>query len=84
VLARYLERGVAYHALRSRQSGSRRFVSVHIQVPGNWKVQKGHALLEEIERDLRQALPLISVFTHLEPIEDPASWQDIPLVREDD
>ncbi|HEX6385178.1 MAG TPA: cation diffusion facilitator family transporter, partial [Anaerolineae bacterium] len=83
VLERYQERGVTYHALRSRQSGPRRFVSVHIQVPGAWTVQRGHMLLEEIDHELRQALSPISVFTHLEPIEDPASWQDIPLVRED-
>lgn len=84
VLERYRARGVAYHALRSRQSGARRFVSVHIQVPGAWSVQRGHMLLEEIERELRQALAPISVFTHLEPIEDPASWRDISLAREDE
>ena len=84
VLEGYQARGVAYHALRSRQSGARRFVSVHIQVPGAWSVQRGHALLEEIERELRQALSPISVFTHLEPIEDPSSWRDISLLREDE
>lgn len=84
VLERYRKDGVAYHALRSRQSGARRFVSVHIQVPGAWSVQRGHMLLEAIERELRQALTPVSVFTHLEPIEDPASWQDISLVREDE
>jgi cation diffusion facilitator family transporter len=75
---------VQYHALRTRKSGSRRFITVHVQVPGAWSVQRGHELLEEIERDLRQTLPSVSVFTHLEPIEDPVSWQDIPLLREDD
>lgn len=75
---------VQYHALRTRKSGSRRFITVHIQVPGAWSVQRGHELLEEIERDLRQTLPEASVFTHLEPAEDPVSWQDIPLLREDD
>ncbi len=84
VLAKYQQKGIAYHALRSRQSGARAFVSMHIQVPGAWSVQEGHTLLESIERDLRQALPLVSVFTHLEPIEDPLSWQDIDLTRNDD
>ena len=81
VLDSYSDQGVAYHALRSRRSGARRFVSVHIQVPGAWTVQKGHTLLESIESDLRQELPALSVFTHLEPVEDPVSWQDIPLHR---
>ncbi len=74
--------GVYFHALRTRQSGPQRFVSVHIQVPGAWTVQEGHALLEEIEADIRTALQPVSIITHLEPVEDPASWQDIPLIRE--
>jgi cation diffusion facilitator family transporter len=85
ILSRYTrDNRIQYHALRSRQSGSRRFVSVHIQVPGDWSVQKGHTLMEAIERDLRQALMPISIFTHLEPLEDPVSWQDIELTREEE
>jgi cation diffusion facilitator family transporter len=81
ILAEYGQKGVYYHALRTRQSGPQRFVSLHVQVPGDWTVQQGHTLLEEMERDLRQAIPPISVFTHLEPLEDPVSWQDISLNR---
>jgi len=73
---------IEYHALRTRQSASQRFLSVHVQVPGEWTVQRGHALLEEMERDLRQALRPLSVITHLEPVEDPASWHDISLNRD--
>ncbi len=72
-----------YHALRTRQSGAQRFISVHVQVPGAWSVQRGHTLLEEIEADIREAFPRVSVFTHLEPVEDPVSWHDIPLNREE-
>ena len=73
-----------YHALRTRQSGAHRFISVHVQVPGAWSVQKGHTLLEAIERDLRQAVAPVSVFTHLEPVDDPVSWDDIALHREEE
>jgi cation diffusion facilitator family transporter len=73
--------GVQYHALRSRQSGSRKFISVHVLVPGDWTVHRGHELLEEIEHEVRTALPGISVFTHLESLEDPASWEDQSLDR---
>lgn len=73
--------GVQYHALRSRQSGSRKFISVHVLVPGDWTVHRGHELLEEIEQEVRAALPGISVFTHLESLEDPASWEDQSLDR---
>jgi cation diffusion facilitator family transporter len=83
VLDRYCQNGVSYHALRTRQSGQQRFVSFHIQVPGEWSVQRGHALLEEIERDIRAVLLPITVFTHLEPSEDPVSWHDMVLNRQD-
>lgn len=73
--------GVQYHALRSRQSGSRKFLSVHVLVPGDWTVHRGHELLEEIERDVRAAVPGVTVFTHLESLEDPSSWDDQTLDR---
>lgn len=82
VLDAYCSNEVQYHALRTRQSGAQRFVTVHVQVPGAWSVQRGHNLLEAIEKDLRQALSPVSVFTHLEPVDDPVSWDDIPLERE--
>lgn len=73
--------GIRYHALRTRESGARSFVSFHVQVPGDWTVQRGHDLLEELEGEIRQGLPYATVFTHIEPIEDPASWRDQALDR---
>lgn len=81
ILERYHDQGVAYHAVRTRQSGAQRFLSFHMQMPGAWSVQQGHTLAEEIEADIIRELAPISVFIHLEPLEDPASWQDIPLNR---
>lgn len=81
VLDRYRKEGVEYHALRTRESGRRRFVSVHLLVPGHWTVAQGHQLVEEVERDIRGALPHASVMTHLEPVEDPVSKEDITLDR---
>jgi cation diffusion facilitator family transporter len=81
VLDRHAADGAKFHALRSRQAGSRRFVSADVLVPGAWTVQRGHDLVERIEADIRQALPDTTVFTHLEPVEDPASWDDQTLDR---
>ncbi len=81
VLEQHLQTGVQYHALRTRQSGARRFISVHVLVPGIWTVQRGHQLLERIEADIRHALPTAAVFTHLESLNDPASWDDMALDR---
>jgi cation diffusion facilitator family transporter len=77
----YIQDGVQYHALRTRQSGARQFVSVHVLVPGIWTVQRGHRLLESIEADICHALPRVTVFTHLESLNDPASWDDTSLDR---
>jgi len=82
ILEKYTqEKGVEYHALRSRQSGSRQFVSFHVLVPGKWTVHRGHRLLESIEADIRHAMPSVTVFTHLESLNDPTSWDDTNLDR---
>ena len=76
--------GVRYHALRTRQAGIRRFIALHILVPGDWTVQRGHDLLEAIEEKIRAAVPNSTIDTHLEPIEDPVSWQDTKLERSEE
>jgi cation diffusion facilitator family transporter len=81
ILRAHQPEGVQYHAVRTRQAGSWRFISFHILVPGDWTVQRGHDLLEDIEEKVRRAIPNSTVFTHLEPIEDPLSWQDTNLRR---
>lgn len=78
----HLTGGVAYHALRTRLAGARRFVSFHVLVPGTWTVLAGHQLLERMEADIRKALPGTTVFTHLEALEDPTALKDIQLDRE--
>lgn len=81
ILDRYRGDGIAYHALRTRQSGARRFISMHVLVPGAWPVQRGHDLVERIETDICERFPHASVLTHLEPLEDPASYADVELDR---
>ncbi|GHO61796.1 transporter [Ktedonobacter sp. SOSP1-52] len=81
ILAAYQQQGLAFHAIRSRMAGRRRFVSFHVIVPGQWTVLKGHTMCEEIELAIREALPESTVFTHLEPKEDPVSFEDIELDR---
>ena len=83
VLHQYESQGIQYHALRTRQAGTRSFISLHVLVPGEWTVQHGHDLLEHLERDIRAAVPGAQLFTHLEPQGDPAAWEDIELDRED-
>jgi cation diffusion facilitator family transporter len=81
VLARYRTQGFEFHAVRTRQSGSRPFIAFHALVPAEWTVQRGHDLLEEIEGDIRKAVQRAHVFTHLEPLGDPKSDDDVLLSR---
>jgi cation diffusion facilitator family transporter len=81
VLAVYREQGLDFHALRTRQAGSRTFVTLHVLVPGHWTVQQGHDWAERIEVDIRGALPHAHITTHIEPIEDPVSMIDQGLDR---
>lgn len=75
------EKGIDYHALRTRQAGAKKFVSVHILVPDEWTVQKGHDLTEEIETKICEEIHDSTIFTHLEPLEDPSSFYDLELFR---
>ncbi len=84
VLDRYRQEGIHHHALRTRQAGARRFMSVHLLVPGAWTVEAAHTKAEEIENALRKRLPRLTVVTHLEPLEDPASWHDVGLDHDPD
>jgi cation diffusion facilitator family transporter len=81
VLAEFKGTDVNFHAVRTRRAGARRFVSFHVLVPGAWTVQKGHELLERVEDRLAQRISNVTVLTHLEPIEDPASYADTGLGR---
>jgi cation diffusion facilitator family transporter len=81
ILEKYMQQGVQHHALRTRQAASRRFVSMHVLVPGSWTVDAGHELLEHLEADIRATLPDVTITTHLEPLDNPASHQDTELDR---
>lgn len=80
-LAPYQQRGIQFHAIRTRVAGMRRFVSFHVLVPGEWTVKRGHDLCEEIELAISSALLTTHVTTHLEPLDDPVSWADQELER---
>lgn len=82
VMKKYQARGVTFHALRTREAAARRFISVHMLVPGKWTVHDAHHVAEDFEADVRAALGgVVTVFTHLEPVEDHLSMEDIFLDR---
>jgi cation diffusion facilitator family transporter len=82
ILDSYKEQGVTYHALRSRQAAARKFMVVHLLVPGHWSVKEGHSLAEQIENQVMTAVENANIVTHVEPIEDPLSMKDSSIDRE--
>ncbi len=80
-LKQFQNKGIVFHGLRTRQSGMRRFISFHVLVPGKWSVTESHALVEHIEKKIRNLIPYATITTHIEPVEDPLSWQDENLDR---
>jgi cation diffusion facilitator family transporter len=68
--------GGDYHRLRTREAGAKSFIDVHVLVPGKLSVQEGHDLCERLEKEIQARLPHCEVLTHLEPLEDPRSWDD--------
>lgn len=81
LLAPLRAQGIEFHALRTREAAGRSFVSMHVLVPGDWTVKRGHDLIESVEHQIHGLLPHTTVFTHLEPLGDPASYLDAELDR---
>jgi cation diffusion facilitator family transporter len=81
ILDSYKTQGVSFHALRSRQSAARKFMVVHLLVPGDWSVRKGHSLAEQVERQVIETIPNANIVTHIEPIDDPISMVDASIDR---
>ncbi len=80
ILNEYKPKGVDYHALRSRQAAARKFMVVHLLVPGSWSVARGHKLAEQIENQVRATISNTNIVTHVEPAEDPLSMEDGTIV----
>ena len=76
VLAEFSGDQVQFHAIRTRRAAAQRFVSFHLLVPGAWPVQQAHELAERVESRLTGLMPGVTAITHIEPIEDPASYAD--------
>ena len=76
VLEALRHQGGDYHALRTRVAGAKSFVDVHVLLPGSMTIQAGHDLVERLENEIQTRLPHVEVLTHLEPLEDPKSWDD--------
>jgi cation diffusion facilitator family transporter len=76
VLKEFSDASVQFHAIRTRRAAAQRFASFHLLVPGAWSVQQAHELAERVEGRLSELMPGVTAISHIEPIEDPASYAD--------
>ena len=68
-------RSASFHKLRTRKSGSHRHVDVHVQIADTHTFVEAHRLTEDLEDELRAALPNLHPIIHIEPYEDEAQHQ---------
>lgn len=61
---------VSYHKLRTRKSGSRREIDVHIRIDKETPISSAHELCDDVEEAIMTALPGANVTIHVEPVEE--------------
>ncbi|MCS7021983.1 MAG: cation diffusion facilitator family transporter [Gemmataceae bacterium] len=81
VLLQHLPSQAAFHMLRTRRAGQRRFVEFHLLLPGETSIRTGHQLVHTLEEALQRQFPGTQVMAHLEPIEESCSWETEELAR---
>jgi cation diffusion facilitator family transporter len=79
VLRAHIGKSYVYHNLRTRKSGSQRFIDFHLLVAGEMSVRQAHDLCEQIESAIRRRLNNTTVTIHTEPEDELASYQDAEI-----
>jgi cation diffusion facilitator family transporter len=67
VLSDFQEGCVDFHRLRSRKSGSIRFIDLHLVVPRHWTIEEAHQVSDRIEKEIRRTLANTQVIIHIDP-----------------
>ncbi len=58
---------LGYHDLRSRVSGARTFVEIHLELDGNLTLLEAHKISDEVEKKITEKLPQIQIIIHQDP-----------------
>ena len=66
-LSRHEKECIGFHRLRSRKSGSVKFIDLHLVVPRKWSIEEAHQLSDTIEKEIREILPNTQVIIHIDP-----------------
>jgi cation diffusion facilitator family transporter len=76
-----LPAGADFHLLRTRQAGRRKFADFHLLVDGSMRVRDAHVVAHRVEERLHAVLPGLEVTIHVEPVDEPGSWEADQLAR---
>jgi len=58
---------VSFHELRTRKSGSWRYIDLHLVMPKNASVEEAHRMCDHLEQDIEIRLLYTNVTIHVEP-----------------
>jgi cation diffusion facilitator family transporter len=83
ILAEHYLQYASFHELRTRRSGSDRFMDLHLVVSRNLKVNDAHQLSDHLEADFRAVFPRSSVTIHFEPCDEQCARCDCASRCED-
>jgi ferrous-iron efflux pump FieF len=69
IVGRYRDAGVlGFHDLRTRQSGSQKFIDLHLEVEGDKSFEEAHALTVRVLREIESEIPRAFVQIHTDPV----------------
>jgi len=58
---------IGFHQLRTRQSGPRKFVQLHLELPDELSLKVAHSIADELEEQIASALAPCEVIIHQDP-----------------
>ncbi|HYY59266.1 MAG TPA: cation diffusion facilitator family transporter [Pyrinomonadaceae bacterium] len=68
VVSRYRDRGVlGFHDLRTRRSGSQKFIDLHLEVERDKRLEEAHDLTVQVLRAIEAEIPRSRVHIHTDP-----------------
>lgn len=80
-IVRQHEEVIAFHQLRTRRSGSRRLIDMHIILDKTMSLEKCHAVCDSIEEELKSSFGLCDILIHTEPCDYHEGFGQCPLPR---
>lgn len=79
IISANAEGAIEAHDIRTRQAGKMTFIDFHLVVPGATSVTAAHAICDQIEAKLREAVDHAQITIHVEP-EEKAKHSGIVVV----